>query len=251
MSLKCEGLSITLKLTMDKVKSGIEGLDTLLFGGFPKGRACLISGEPGTGKTLFSLQFLLEGLKNGEICTYITIDERPEHIVLDAQALGWDLTPYLDNGSLEIMDVTAYFSSPKIGDYEGINGAQIIEDIMAILKKRGVTRLAIDPVAPLVFSRNTAVQVVEYIRKLIFSLEDEGVCTTLLTSYVPVGSEKVSHHGIEEFAASGIILLRLVNLQNKYIRTIRARKMRGTRIELSEYSFEILPSRGLVLRNPI
>ena len=236
---------------MDKLKSGIEGLDSLLFGGFPQGRACLISGEPGTGKTLFCLQFLLEGLRSDEKCAYITIDERPEHIVMDSKALGWDLTPYLERGSLEIMDVTAYFSTSKLGETDGINSAQIIEDIMTFVKKRGVTRLAIDPVAPLVFSSQTRLEVVEYIRKLIFCLEDYSACTTLLTSYVPVGSDKVSQHGIEEFAASGIILLKLVNIHNKYIRTVRVRKMRGSRIELSEYSFEILPNRGLVLRNPV
>ncbi len=59
---------------MEKVTSGIEGFDKLISGGFPKSRAYLVSGEPGTGKTIFTLQYLLQGLKNGEKCVYIYID---------------------------------------------------------------------------------------------------------------------------------------------------------------------------------
>ncbi len=236
---------------MEQLKTGIEGLDALLYGGIPKGRTCLISGEPGTGKTLFSLQFLLEGLQNGEKALYITIDEKPEHVLSDAESLGWVIQPYLDNGLLKILDVTSYFSTSKIGDFDGIDINQIIEDIMAVVTSHGTQRLAVDPIAPLVFSGHSVTHVVEYIRRLIFMLETIPTCTTMLTSYVPVGSTKMSHHGIEEFAASGIILLRLVHLNHNVVRSIRVRKMRGTRIDLTEYSFEILPNRGLVLRQPI
>lgn len=234
---------------MEKIPSGIDGFDKLLYGGFPKGRSVLISGEPGTGKTLFTLQFLLAGLKQGETCMFITIDEKPEHILLDAQQMEWDLSPYLNSGKLHILDVTKYFALND--DHSTIDVEKIISDILGYVKKNKATRLAIDPVAPLIFAEQTKAAVIDYIRKLIFAIEEYSDCTTLLTSYVPVGSDKVSHHGIEEFAASGIVLLRLVKHDNKYIRTIRVRKLRGSRIDLSEYNFDILPQRGFVLRNPI
>jgi circadian clock protein KaiC len=235
----------------DRVTSGIEGLDKLLFGGFPKGRAYLVSGEPGTGKTIFTLQFLLEGARNGEKGIFVTIDEKPEHIVADMISLGWDVESYLKNGLLQILDVTKYFSYTKFSETDGIDVKHITEDILGYVKESGATRLAIDPIAPLVFTEGQVPEITDYIRRLIFSIESNEMCTTLLTSYVPVGSEKVSQHGIEEFAASGIILLKLAKIHNKPIRTLMVRKMRGTRIELSEYSFEILPQRGVVLRQPI
>lgn len=238
-------------LTMNKVLSGIEGLDKLLFGGFPKGRAYLISGEPGTGKTIFTLQFLLEGARLGEKGIFVTIDEKPEHIIADMEALGWNVREYLENGLLQILDVTSYFSHTELSTKEGLDVHHITEDILGFVKKSGATRLAIDPIAPLVFAEKALPEITDYIRQLIFSLEDSGELTTLLTSYVPVGSDRMSQHGVEEFAASGIILLRLTKIQNKPIRTLLVRKMRGTRIELSEYSFEILPQRGIVLRQPI
>lgn len=236
---------------MQKISSGIEGFDKLLSGGFPQGRTYLVAGEPGTGKSLFCMQFLLEGLKKGEKTVFITIDEKPEHLVEDCIELGWNLTPYLENGSLQLMDVSKYFSASQLGSYDGINVTKIIEDILTYIRKCGATRLAIDPIAPLIFTDQPIPEVVEYIRQLIFALESIEGCTTLLTSYSPVGSDKVSHHGIEEFAASGIVLLRLAKVNNTYVRTIRARKIRGTRVDLTEYSFEILSERGLVLRQPI
>lgn len=235
---------------MNKISSGIEGFDQLLFGGFPPGRSYLVAGEPGAGKTIFTLQFLVEGLKLGEKCVYISIDEKPEHVIFDAEALGWPLRKYLDAGMFQIVDVTAHFASAQIGT-AGIDIDRIINEILRLVKEFGATRLVIDPVAPLIFSERHIPEVAEYIRRLIFAIEENDRCTTLLTSYSPVGSDKVSHHGIEEFAASGIIILKLQKLNTKYIRTVRIKKMRGTRVDLSEYSFEILPQRGIVLRQPI
>jgi circadian clock protein KaiC len=233
---------------MKKIDTGIEGFNKLLYGGLPKGRSYLVSGEPGTGKTLFCLQFLLTGIKQGEKAIYITIDEKPEHIIMDAEALGWDIHPHLKSGALQIIDVTQHFSSTK---HQNFNVKKVVNDIIGYVKTSNATRLAIDPVAPLIFSDSAFPDVIEYIRSLIFSIENNTGCTTLLTSYVPVGSEKLSSIGIEEFAASGIIVLKLLKLNNKRIRTIGVRKMRGTRIDLTEYSFEILEERGVVLRQPI
>jgi circadian clock protein KaiC len=236
---------------MDKITSGIEGFDKLLFGGLPKGRAYLVAGEPGTGKTIFTLQFLLEGIRNGEKAVYISIDEKPEHVILDAQSLGWDIQKNLDDGRLKIIDVTTYFSPSHFTSDSGIDIHQIMHDILGYVKESGATRLAIDPISPLIFAEKNIPEVSEYIRRLIFAVEDTTNCTTLLTSYVPVGTQLVSQHGIEEFAASGIILLKLTKINQKYIRSIWVRKIRGTRIDLSEYSYEILPERGIVLRQPL
>lgn len=234
---------------MEKLNSGIEGLDQLLYGGFPKGRAYLLSGEPGTGKTLFSLQFLIAGLKKGEKGIFISIDETPQHILQDALAVGWDLRPYLESGHLTILDVSQHFSSS--GNESRFNGDKIIEDILNYIQKTQATRVAIDPIAPIIFSENTINNVAEYIRKLIFALEAPGNLTTLLSSYVPVGSGQFSQHGVEEFAASGIIVLGLSKTKGKYIRSLWIRKMRGTQIDMNEYSFEIITERGVIVRQPI
>ena len=66
-------LLIYSKITpMTKISSGIKELDNLLFGGLPKGRCYLLSGAPGVGKTILTLQYLLHGAKNNENCREIS-----------------------------------------------------------------------------------------------------------------------------------------------------------------------------------
>ena len=74
-----------------RVTTGIQGLDQILRGGFPQGRLYLLEGPPGSGKTTLSLQFLLQGLKKGERCLYITLSETAEELREVASAHGWSL----------------------------------------------------------------------------------------------------------------------------------------------------------------
>src|SRR6202034_1944908 len=72
-------------------KTGIWGLDNILSGGFSRGHLFLVKGAPGTGKTTIALQFLMEGVRAGEKCLYITLSET-EHELRDGAALhGWAL----------------------------------------------------------------------------------------------------------------------------------------------------------------
>lgn len=237
---------------MKKISSGIPLFDTLIGGGFPVGRSYLVSGEPGVGKTIFSLQFLLEGLKKGERALFVSIDEKAEHIIIDAKELGWDLSSYLASEQLQIIDATSSFSDMTDLSWKGGSlHARIIHDIVDCVKGQEIQRIAIDPVAPLVFSKDRVHDVFEYIRNLIFSIESIPNCTSLMTSYIPVGSSKVSLHGIEEFLTSGTITLQFSKAEKKRIRTISVRKMRSTSIDLTEYTFEIIQNRGIVLRQAI
>ena len=63
-----------------RVTTGVQGLDTVLSGGLPQGRLYLLEGPPGSGKTTLSLQFLLQGLKQGERCLYVTLSETAEEL---------------------------------------------------------------------------------------------------------------------------------------------------------------------------
>ena len=87
---------------VDRLSTGIPGLDKFLEGGFVKGSTVLLTGGAGTGKTIFCIQFLLEGLRKGERCLYITLEESPEDIINDCARFGWDLASYLDKGLLTI-----------------------------------------------------------------------------------------------------------------------------------------------------
>lgn len=75
----------------DRAATGIEGLDDILGGGFPRYRLYLVQGDPGVGKTTLALQFLLEGVRNGETGLYITLSETRDELLQVAHSHNWDL----------------------------------------------------------------------------------------------------------------------------------------------------------------
>src|SRR5580700_6762369 len=73
------------------LRTGISGFDEVLAGGLPKGRVFLIEGNPGSGKTTLAIQFLLEGIRAGEKCLYISFAETKEEVSAVASSHGWSL----------------------------------------------------------------------------------------------------------------------------------------------------------------
>ena len=71
--------------------TGIPGLDTVLHGGLPRDRLYLVDGNPGVGKTTLALQFLLEGVRCGEPCLYVTLSETKTELDAVAESHGWSL----------------------------------------------------------------------------------------------------------------------------------------------------------------
>ncbi|MFB6265674.1 MAG: RAD55 family ATPase [Candidatus Nanohaloarchaea archaeon] len=82
---------------VERETTGIDELDSMLSGGFPRNASVLIIGPPGAGKTTFVDQFVQEGLKNGEKALYITLDRPPAEVKETAEYFGWDFDDYGDN----------------------------------------------------------------------------------------------------------------------------------------------------------
>ncbi|MBV9868347.1 MAG: AAA family ATPase [Abitibacteriaceae bacterium] len=235
-------------MARERVATGIEGLDEMLKGGLPQGKSYLISGEPGTGKTTFSAQYILQGIRNGENGVFISIDEKPTHVVEDAESLGWDLRTPVEEGKLTLLDVSPYFNWVRYGKTNTIDTNEVIQDLSKQIRRINAKRLVFDSVVPLVLHRERVHDVQEFIRNLVFSIDDNLGCTTLMTSHVWPGQLGLAGVGIEEYLVSGIIGLRLEKTGNKFERKIFVRKMRGTPIDLSEHTFEIMHDRGIVIR---
>jgi circadian clock protein KaiC len=82
-----------LKKEEARCTTGIEGLDEILGGGLPRNRLYLVQGNPGVGKTTLALQFLLQGVREGETGLYITLSETREELEVVADSHGWDVSP--------------------------------------------------------------------------------------------------------------------------------------------------------------
>src|SRR5581483_9694364 len=74
-----------------RLKTGIRGLDDVLMGGLPAHRLYLLQGEPGTGKTTAGMSFVLEGVRRGESCLYVSLSETLDELAAMARSHGWSL----------------------------------------------------------------------------------------------------------------------------------------------------------------
>jgi len=234
-----------------RVPTGVTGLDQLISGGLLRGKTYLIAGETGTGKTIFSLKFLLKGINDGEPGLYLPFDETIQGTIEGALTLGWDLEEPMRKNMLRILDVRPFFAEVVREKFM----AEIIKKVVGELKKHvdymKAKRLVIDPVAPLMGEVVDVSWTRDYIRGFVAAVENFLGCTTIITSEVPTGSQTLSRFGVEEFLSSGIIKLAIANVNNRSFRAIQIRKMRWTWIDLEQYVFDIKPIEGIVVRGPL
>ncbi len=91
-------------LILEKVPTGIKGLDEVTYGGFPKGRTILVTGGPGSGKSMLAMEFLVRGaLFIREPGVFVSFEETPEEIVTNGASLGFDLEKLAEDRN-SIMD---------------------------------------------------------------------------------------------------------------------------------------------------
>jgi circadian clock protein KaiC len=234
-----------------RLSTGIAGLDSLFDGGFLPGRSYLVSGDAGTGKTTLSLQFLLSGLQKEEKAVYVTADERPAEILQSFSILDWDLQSYVEAKKLVILDASPYFGARAAAAGEkGIDLQRIIGDLATYAKKLEASRLAIDPVTPLILSGGPQARPQDQARFLIHLLQSQLTTTNLLTSHLRSSGNHDATSGIEEFLAAGVIVLRVDHVGDRFVRTLSVKKMRGTAVKPSELPFSIVKAKGLVLESP-
>lgn len=234
-------------LSESRVSTGIPKLDLMLGGGLIQGGTHLFSGETGTGKTVLSLQFLLQGLMQDETCVYVSLDEKIERILDGARSLGWDLWSYYRTGTL--FPVEARIDSAELKK-RGKESSSFLRLIPEPAKTRGIARTVLDPISALAPGIGDEFFVREYLREIIMHFEGLG-STLVLTCDIPSGSSGLSRYGFEEFLASGIVVMGLIERQGRLMRTIHIRKMRWSPMDPRVYVFDIRPQEGIVVTKPL
>jgi len=232
----------------ERVTTGIGELDTLMEGGFPKGRSILVTGEPGTGKTIFSLQFLVEGLARGEKGIYVAADEGPMDILEQAASLGWDLEKHIETKELAILNAGTYLSAlPAVGKEKQIDVHKAVSDLAGFVNKLEAKRLVLDPAGPFVLLRDTATRIQDQTRLLMKLLRTSMQTTNILTSYAVPRTGERGMHGTEEYLVAGAIVLEMFWTEDKFVRSLIIEKMRCTDVKPAEHRFDIIKGRGLVI----
>jgi len=219
---------------IERVTSGIPGLDKLISGGFVKNSINMISGATGTCKTIFGLQYIWHGLQKGENGVYISLEQEPEDIFADVEYFGWDFKKYIKTKKCIIQ----YMPTWDLSELP----LMVIDKINEVKAKRFV----LDTLS-LVCSELEPARMRTEISEFLNKLKHSGA-TSLLTNEIPEGSKALSTFGIEEFLVDGVILLNYLEfVAGGSPRSLIIRKMRRTSHGSDIYPIEIT-KKGIVIK---
>lgn len=200
-----------------RVSTGIPGLDEMMEGGFIRGTSILVSGGGGTGKTLLGLNFIVEGLRQGEPGLVVSFEEDAAQLRAVGDAFGWDLEGFEDGNLLEILHP---------GD--GYEACELALKIRDVVEERGVRRVLVDSLngyqalSPDVFSFKLLIE------DLSNYLNSMGVTSVFTNESVELmGSSRITEMGVS-FAMDSVILLRYVEIDSEMKKAISVLKMRGS-----------------------
>lgn len=206
---------------MDRIKTGIDGLDEMLEGGLPKGHAVAVMGSFGTGKTTFALQYIQQGLKDGEKGIFISLEEDQESVLANARSFGWELQPYIDQKKLTVVKLEPTDAKTTI--------TRIKSELPEFIKSFGATRIVIDSVSLLNLLFDTDHDKRSNLFALIQMIKRTGA-TCIMTAEVNDDNPNASRDGLAEYTADGVIALRYEESKEKaeVQLTVRVMKMRRT-----------------------
>lgn len=222
---------------VQKIRTMIEGFDDISHGGLPIGRTTLVSGTSGTGKTLFAVQFLYNGITNFEEAgVFVTFEESPTDIIKNAYSFGWDLQKLVNEGKLFILD-----ASPDPEGQEVVGNfdlSALIERIQYAIRKYKAKRVSIDSITAIFQQYEAASVVRREIFRLVARLKQIGVTTVMTTERVEEYGA-VARFGVEEFVSDNVVIVRNPLEGERRRRTLEILKLRGTTHMKGEYPFTI------------
>ncbi len=227
--------------TIERVNTGVPGLDELVEGGFPKGDTILIAGKAGTGKSILAIQFLYNGaVKYGETGVLVTLEEPPRLIKRNMMNFGMDLAKLEKERKLAIVDLSPSkeVTPVTMGEFPSFDLSGLEAIIMSHVKKLKATRVVIDTLSILAYKFRSRDILREEFFKLTANITKGGV-TLLLTSEIPEHHLGLGVFDVEAFLASGVLVL----YNEKISDTLRSRSIEVLKLRGSKHSSRIHPMR--------
>jgi len=228
---------------MERIPSGIVGLDEVIEGGLRPNSVTVIVGASGTGKSTFAMQYLLAGLDNGEQGLYVTLDVPPDQIIKEAILWGWDRAQ-------EHVDKNLYFFASKGSDFATIIRDQLPRLVEARQKYETPTRVVIDPLTPIIWSEENKSVQRELINELFILLKQIGCVVATVEEHAAPGEGATGlGASIPIFLGDGAIHLRYQPIGGAFNRTLEIVKMRGTRHGEEVYPYIFARGVGAIVRS--
>ena len=249
-------------MAIKRVKTGIKGFDRLVQGGFPKNSSILLSGTPGTGKTIFALEYLYNGvIKYKERGLYITFEQEPEALRTQGTLFGWKIKKLEKEGKL----IIKHFPIKEIDQ-------DTIQEINKIIKTKKIKRLVIDSLSTLSINAPiyapvkdlSLVDIMKHkaffsppilgdfvVKRFIYSFVDDlrGLgCTAVLIAEKTTEDGSLTRDTISEFICDGIILINYESMGGAFSRSMTIRKMRHTANDEDIHPVQIT-NKGIVIHD--
>jgi len=231
-----------------RVRTYIPGLDEILYGGIPERSVVLVSGGPGTGKSIMGKQFLYNGLVRGEAGVFVALEEHPVAVRRSFKHFGWDIDKYEREGKFAIVDAfTAGIGSAAqrekyvVKDIDNVH--ELIDVLRQAIKDTGAVRITIDSVSTLYLTKpSVARSTVMLLKRVIAGLG----ATAMFISQVSVTERGFGGPGVEH-AVDGITRLDLDEVDGRLYRSIVIWKMRDTKISMVRHPMDITDE-GVVIQ---
>ncbi len=229
--------------------TGVEGLDELISGGFPRGRVILVLGGPGTGKTILAAQFLYKGLSQyNENGIYVSLDESKEHFYFEMLKFGWDFKKAEEEGKFLFIDATRLSRVAMLKEKmlheetSSLRGKQLpidrlVEELQAKIQQIDAKRVGLDTLASLFYRFLDPIERRTASVELIESLSDIGVTTVVTTELSFLGLER--NLADEEFLVHGVIMMQTLFSGGTTTRALQVEKMRGASVNANLVPYTI------------
>jgi len=226
---------------MERIKTGIKGLDEMLVGGFLAETANLVEGAPGTGKTTLGMQFIYNGITQfNEPGLIMTFEEFPQQYYRDADTFGWDFRGLEQADKLRVI-----MTSPEVGksDLERVGGR-----IEAMTREIGAKRILVDSLSHFERLTDDPVELRGVLFGFINALKREGLTSVLTRESLALIGENSSAEEEVAFVADSYLMLRYVEIESAIRKALLVLKLRGSDHAKDIRQFEVTPS-GIEVRS--
>jgi circadian clock protein KaiC len=234
-----------MKLTeVTKLTTGVPGLDRLTHGGIPEGRATLLTGKSGTGKSILALQIAAHLAREGQQPLVLAVEEPPEDLAVTGNTLGFDLSGLMEAGRLRISDATRPMAGPVVvaGEYD-LGG--LLHRIGATVRETKARVVVLDSVTALLSPRPPQELLRSLFFQLVHALRQLDV-TAILLAEAEEAYGPLTTLGVEDYVCDMVVVLRNTVDGERRRRSIEINKYRRSAHYKGEYPCTIT-SKGLAI----
>ncbi len=235
---------------VERIPTGIKDLDGLIEGGFPKGSVILITGPPGSGKTIFGLNYLYNGVSRYKDKGYYVSLEMPvDDLYLQSSLFGWDMKKYKK-------DIDIVFVNSK---YK-VTGSNIFGQLMEAIKNSGANRVVIDSISsfldfylPQLIKSQPRIAKSDYniamryaVSHILEELKKLDATVVLISEAAEADNNNYTRDGVSEYLCDGIFNLHYLGIGGSQSRTLEIPKMRLTKQQDGYYPYKIT-DKGIII----